>query len=229
MTMSLPPGEPAAGPWRTVSVQDLVDVVRSVTGDPACRPRIVAVDGRGASGKTTLAARLQQHLLHSAVVHTDDLAWHEPLFAWGHLLADGVLRPLRRGEPVSFRPPAWARHGRSGAVQVPAGLEYVLVEGSGASQREHADLVDATIWVQADFAEAERRGIARDVEEGVNGDPDQTVAFWRQWMTEELAFFDRQQPWTRACAVVNGTPLTGAGEDHVTVAPGPVGSSPPQS
>jgi len=228
MTLPLPPGEPAAGPWRTVTVQDLVTVVRRVTGDPAGRPRIVAVDGRGASGKTTLAARLQQHLPDSTVVHTDDLAWHEPLFAWGHLLADGVLKPLRRGAPVSFQPPAWARHGRRGAVQGPAGPGYVLVEGTGASQWEHAELVDATIWVQADFAEAERRGIARDVEEGVNGDPEQTVAFWREWTTEELAFFDRQRPWTRACAVVNGTPLTGGRGDHVTVAPGPVGASPPQ-
>jgi len=228
MTLTLPPGEPAAGPWRTVSVDELIALVRRLTGDPAGRPRIVAVDGRGASGKTTLAARLHQHLPASAVVHTDDLAWHEPLFGWGHLLADRVLQPLRRGEPVSFQPPAWAQHGRDGAVQVPAGLQYVLVEGSGASQREHAELVDATIWVQADVAEAERRGIARDVEEGVNGDPDQTAAFWREWMTEELAFFDRQQPWTRAGLVVNGTAPAGAGTGHVTVAPGPVGAPPPQ-
>lgn len=226
MAMSLPPGEPAAGPWRTVPLHGLVDVVHRVAGDPAGRPRIVAVDGRGASGKTTLAARLQQHLPGSSVVHTDDLAWHEPLFAWGHLLGDGVLRPLRRGGPVAFRPPAWARLGRSGAVQVPAGLEYVLVEGSGAGQRGLADLLDATIWVQADVVEAERRGIARDVEHGVNGDPDQTVAFWRGWMAEEFAFFDRDRPWTRACVVVDGTPPTGGEEDRVTVAPGPLSPSP---
>ncbi len=158
------------------------------------------------------------------MVHTDDLAWHEPLFAWGHLLADGVLRPLRRGEAVSFQPPASAQHGRNGGVQVPADREFVIVEGSAASQRELAHLIDATVWVQADFAEAERRGIARDTEEGVNGDPEQTVAFWRQWMTEELAFFDRQQPWTRASVIVNGTPPAGAEEDHVTSAPGSVSS-----
>ena len=91
MTLTLPPGEPAAGLWRTVPVHELIDDVRRVAGDPAGRPRVVAVDGRGVSGKTTLAARLHQHLPVSAVVHTDDLAWHEPLFGWGHLLADRIL------------------------------------------------------------------------------------------------------------------------------------------
>ena len=89
--------------------------------------------------------------------------------AVGHLLAR-VLEPLHRGEPVQFRPPAWARHGRQGAIEVPAGLDLVIVEGTGGSQREVAALVDTAIWVQADFTEAERRGIERDVMEGVNGD-----------------------------------------------------------
>jgi hypothetical protein len=215
MTMTLPPGEPAAGPWRPVPFHAFADLVLTAAGTPVGRPRIVAVDGRGASGKTTLAARLHRHVPNSAVVHTDDLAWHEPLFAWGHLLADGVLRPLHRGEAVSFIPPAWAQRGRDGAVEVPAGLDLVIIEGTGASQREHAALIDTTVWVQADFAEAERRGIARDIAEGVNGDPDQAAEFWRDWMSEELPFLARQQPWRRARVIVNGTPGEQEGDDVV--------------
>ena len=206
MPMTLPAGEPEAGPWRPVPLTALLELVLTAAGDPRGRPRVIAVDGRGASGKSTLAARLCALAPASAVVHTDDLAWHEPLFGWGHLLADDVLRPLREGRALSYRPPQWERRGRSGIIAVPAGLDVVLVEGTGASHREHADLVDATVWVRADFAEAERRGIARDVAEGVNGDPDQATAFWHEWMTAELSFLDRQRPWRRACVVVNGTP-----------------------
>ena len=226
MPLTLPPGEPEAGPWRPTPLPALLELALTAAGDPQGRPRVVAVDGGGASGTSTLAARLCALAPASAVVHTDDLAWHEPLFGWGHLLADGVLRPLRRGDAVSFRPPAWAEHARTGAVQVPAELDHVLVEGSGAGAGELAELLDATIWVQADVVEAERRGLARDIEAGVNGDPGQTVAFWRQWMTEELAFFDREQPCTRADLVVDGTPPTGG--DLVRVAPGPLGSVRPQ-
>ena len=62
-----------------------------------------------------------------------------------------------------FSPPAWAKHGRDGAIEVRAGLDLVIIEGVGASQRELSDLVDATVWVQSDFAAAETRGIARDL------------------------------------------------------------------
>ncbi|MFC7163842.1 hypothetical protein ACFQL5_16245 [Aquipuribacter hungaricus] len=90
----------------------------------------MAVDGRGGAGKSTLVEQLHALVPASAVVHTDDVAWHDAFFDWADLLADGVLHPLRRGEAVSFRLPAWAQHDRPGAVHVPAGLDTVRVEGT---------------------------------------------------------------------------------------------------
>ncbi|WP_225752822.1 uridine kinase [Actinotalea sp. Marseille-Q4924] len=219
--MKLPPGEPELGPWRTVTMRELLDLVHAEAGDPPDRPRVVAVDGRGASGKSTLASRLHRMVPRSAVVHVDDLAWWEPLYEWGHLLADDVLRPLRDGRALSFRPPQWEARGRDGAIEVPAGLDLVVVEGTGASHAEHADLVDATVWVQSDFGLAEERGIARDVEQGVNGDLAEATAFWHDWMRAELAFFDRQRPWERACVAVNGTPASPVRDDEVQIAAPP--------
>ena len=221
MTATLPAGEPAAGPWRRVPVAELLDLVLGCAGRPVGRPAIVAIDGRGASGKSTIAERLRRRVPASAVIGTDDLAWHEPLFGWGHLL-EATLRPLREGRALDLRPPAWDAKGREGTIAVPAGLELVLVEGTGASRRERADLVDATVWVQADFAESERRGLERDVASGVNGDAEAAAAFWHDWMAEELRFLARQRPWERACAVVNGTPAEPLGDDVVEIAPPPV-------
>lgn len=102
---------------------------------------------------------------------------------------------------------------------MPAGLDLVLVEGVGAGRRELADLLDAVVWVQSDFAAAERRGIARDIASGANGDEARTVAFWHEWMTQELAFLDHQRPWERACVVVAGTPPLPHGLDDVVLAP----------
>jgi hypothetical protein len=168
MVMSLPAGEPAAGPWRAVRTPELLQLVAAATSVPPGRPRVLAVDGRSGSGKSTLADRLRREVPRSAVVHTDDLAWRESFFDWGHLLAR-VLEPVRRGEPVRFSPPAWTRHGREGVVEIPAGLDLVLVEGVGANQHAVAPLADSAIWVQADFGEAKERGIERDVAAGVNG------------------------------------------------------------
>jgi hypothetical protein len=228
--MHLPDGEPEAGPWRTVPVSRLLEVVLTTAGQPSReRPRIVAIDGRAASGKSTLATAIQRQTEHSAVIHTDDLAWHEPLFGWGHLLADHVLAPLHAGRPLAFRPPQWEARGREGAIEVPAGTGLVLIEGTGASQLDHADLLDATVWVQADVTVAEQRGLARDIASGVNGGPDEAIAFWDAWLSEELPFLDRHRPWERADVVVNGTPGAELAPDHVEVSGRPSPGVAPRS
>lgn len=224
--IKLPSGEPAAGPWRVAPVEELVRLVVAAAGAPAGRPRIVAVDGRGGGGKSTLAARLGAAVPRSATVHTDDVAWHESYFGWAPLLADGVLQPVRRGEAVSYRPPAWQARGREGVIAVPPGLDLLIVEGVGAGQRALSDLVDAVVWVQSDAREARSRGIARDLAAGVNGDSAQATAFWHEWMAEELPFQARQRPWERACLVVAGTPTLTHGQDEVVLAPGPLPPAP---
>jgi uridine kinase len=217
MVMSLPAGEPAAGPWRAVRPASLLQLMLA----PGLRPNgsvpVLAVDGRSGSGKTTLADRLHRAAPRSVVVHTDDLAWNESFFGWGYLLSQ-VLAPLRRGEPVRLVPPAWPRHGRTGAIEVPAGLDLVIVEGVGASQREVAPLLDAAIWVQSDFTRAEQRGIERDLAFGGHGGREQTTAFWHEWMAAELPFLDGQRPWERADVIVAGTPATPLGPGELAVA-----------
>ncbi len=219
--MRTPRGEPAVDTWSAVSRAEFVERTLEAAGPLTIRPRIVAVDGRGAAGKSSAATWLHEAVPASAVVHTDDLAWCEPFFAWRHLLLS-VLEQLHHGEAVHLRPPAWAAHGRAGEISLPAGLQLVVVEGVGASQREHAELIDATIWVQSDFAEAERRGIARDIDDEVNGDPQATVAFWHEWMSHELPFLEHQRPWERAALVLAGTAVLPLNRGQVAVAPGPL-------
>lgn len=183
----------------------------------------MAVDGRSASGKSTLAEVLHRALPGSAVVHTDDVAWKHSFFDWAELLRDGVLARYRRGDAVRFRPPAWQRENRPGAIEVSGDVTTLIVEGVGASRRELVDLIDVAIWVQSDFAEAERRGIARDIASGVNGDADQSTAFWHEWMRHEIHFLAEDVPWERADLVALGTTPepAAAGEGALWVAPAP--------
>src|SRR6185312_7981652 len=68
--------------------------------------RVVAVDGLGGAGKTTLAERLAAEL-GAAVVHTDDFAgWDNPVDWWPQLLAQ-VLEPLADGRAARFTPSSW--------------------------------------------------------------------------------------------------------------------------
>ena len=135
----------------------------------------------------------------SGVVHTDDVAWNHAYFDWGDLLVENILLPLHRGEGVEFRPPAWVAHDRPGAIRVPAGADVVWVEGTGIIREEFAPWIDASIWVQGDLDDQERRLVARD------GDSAAQQHHIVGWLAEELPLMLREQPWQKATIVVAGT------------------------
>ncbi|MFE8991263.1 hypothetical protein ACFYMI_26250 [Streptomyces collinus] len=55
MPMRLRPGEVEAVGWRVVNVLDAVRQLCDASPDVTGRPRVIAIDGRGGAGKTTLA------------------------------------------------------------------------------------------------------------------------------------------------------------------------------
>lgn len=197
--MRLHPGEAEPAAWRVVDLADVVARLRAEAPGLTGRPLVVAVDGRGGAGKSTLTGRLRALVPRSEVVHTDDIAWHHAYFDWGALIAENVLEVLHRGEEVAFRPPAWAEHGRPGEIRVPAGLDVVWVEGTGILREELAPWLGASIWVQGDLDEQQRRLSARD------GDSEEQRRHVAAWLEEEIPFLLRERPWARATVVVAGT------------------------
>jgi hypothetical protein len=185
-------------------------------GPATGRPAVLAVDGRSASGKTTVSRRLAAAVPGTAVVHTDDIAWWHAAFDWAGLLTTGVLEPVRAGRAVAYRPPPWDARGRPGAVRVPAGIALLVVEGVGSSRRDLAHLLDASVWVQSDLAELERRDAVR-IQAG-----EISPAGHASWMAEEVPFLAADRPWERAALVVAGTPgLAHDPETELVVAPPP--------
>jgi hypothetical protein len=168
----------------------------------------VAIDGRSAGGMSTVADRLAAAVAGAVVVHTDDVALHQGYFDWDELLVDGILGPASRGEDVAFRPPAWVERGREGVIGVSAGATVLLVEGVGSLRDALTPWLDAAVWVQSDASEAYRRGVERDVRLGRTRD--EAVAFWDEWMVEEVPFLAADRPWSAPTSSSGGHPTRGS-------------------
>lgn len=180
--------------------QDLAGLAGRLTppAGPGAGPVLVAVNGASSSGKTSLSTRLAEALPRAAVVHTDDLAWHHGVLSWDAMLLDGVLGPVRAGRAVRFRPPAWEQRGRPGAVELPAGLTHLLVEGVGVGRASLHAAFDVRLWVETPRAVRDQRDEVR-LAAG-----EMSPADHASWMAEEDAHLAADRPWLRADVVVDG-------------------------
>ncbi len=180
------PGEPVTTRWRMQEWAEVAGELMVHAPAAGSRPVLAAVDGRSGAGIRGVAERIVGEVPGGVLLDTDDVARHEAPLAWDHLLAAGILVPLRQGGGVSYRPPTWQQEGRSDSLEVPAGCPLVVVAGTGSSRVGLASLLDATIWVQADEGEALRRVPSR--------------------APQEAAFLAGDRPWDRADLVLCGTP-----------------------
>jgi hypothetical protein len=182
--------------WRAVPLDHLALQIVELT--PDARPAVIGVDGHSSSGKTSLAGKLAALLPQSGVLHTDELAWHQGVLTWDELLLDNVLPVVRSAGPVHYRPPAWQARGRQDEISLPGGMQYLVIEGVGASQASIRGELDLTIWVETD----EPTRLARDTVRVAAGEID--YADYLSWMAEENAYVVSQQPWQRADLLVYG-------------------------
>ncbi|MFF4530651.1 uridine kinase [Streptomyces sp. NPDC001407] len=142
--------------------------------------RLVAVDGHAGSGKTTFAARLAAALGGAPVLHLDDLATHDELFAWTGRLRSWVLDPLARGETARFRAYDWVARRFADERELPP-APVVLVEGVGAGRRELLPHLACLLWMELTNESSWERGQLRDGPE--------LTEFWDGWKRAEQRHF----------------------------------------
>ena len=111
---------------------ELVASIRAAPSAPGMVTRVVAVDGHGGAGKSTLAARLAD-ALHAPVVHTDDFAsWDDSLGWWPRMIGQ-VFEPLATGDVARFQRYDWSSRSREEWVEIPPS-DCLIVEGVSASR-----------------------------------------------------------------------------------------------
>lgn len=169
---------------------------------------IVAIDGPGCCGKSTLGDRLVA-LTNAAVLGTDD--FHLPRGApqdpnsplpyrrWTEFRA--ALELLASGKPARFRPIDWKSRGLLPEMTLQP-ERLILVEGIGSMHPSLASLVGYRIWVDGLAQTRLQRVACRD---GAD-----VAANWDEYIPFEQLYLENSRPWRQADLWVYGAELTPA-------------------
>jgi len=167
-------------------------VLREIDALRQEKPRLlVAIDGRSAAGKTTLAALLQKGC-GCNVVHMDSFflrpeqrtvqRLHEP---GGNVdrerFLEEVLTPLTRGEPLSYRPYDCKKQVLAPPIQA-APHPITVVEGAYSCHPLLRDSYDLTVFLSVGGAEQARRIAQRNGEAGA-------AIFAEKWIPLEERYY----------------------------------------
>lgn len=176
----------------TISSDSIVEVLAGRTLDlldEGVYTPIVLIDGRSASGKTTLADALQRRLFKEGetlprVVHMDDLyeGWHG-LQAGHDLLLRSILNPVTARKRANWQQWDWALDARNEWREFEGGTP-LIIEGCGSLSRHTSALANLSLWLEVDEAVRQERWVQRS-----GHDHDQ---WWPVWAAQELDFYSKE-------------------------------------
>jgi len=98
------------------------------------KPAIIAIEGYGGSGKTSLADTIKQRFKSVAVVPIDDFILKDRVFeSWADAfdrkrLEDQILKPFSKGASIHYQKLLWDSNTLSDSIALPA-TDILIVEG----------------------------------------------------------------------------------------------------
>ena len=160
------------------------------------QPILVAIDGYGGAGKTTLARKLQAELPGSQIVCADDFA----LPAGGgdsERMLRQVFVPLSKRVPANYQRFVWDTQTFEEWKEVtPEGI--IIIEGVQVLRDAFNSFYDLRLWIDCALEKAAQRGKARDRQILSSAD----LELWEtRWMKEDEDYA-RTEPWNQADIIV---------------------------
>lgn len=170
---------------------------------------LIAIDGHGGCGKSTLAKLLSEKL-GAEIIQTDDFAgWENPM-NWWPLVIERVFKPISQNSKVLNYPRSkwWETHNPKPVVDQRV-TPVMILEGVSSLRKEFRPYISYGIFVDTPRDVCLRRGFERD--KGTDGKSDaEIMAMWEKWASDEDEYIARDNPKEFADLVVDGTkPLEG--------------------
>jgi uridine kinase len=179
---------------------------------------LIAIDGRGASGKTTLASQLENLLLQAEkptvqLIHMDDFLKPQIIrqgpkriknesaaYCDRQRLIAEVLNPWRKGEASLYAQYNWFEDSLSAQSSLNPS-DILIVEGVFSLHSELRAFYDLSIWLECDADACLKQALSRDGEEASR--------FWKElWIPEETHYLEVERPDQFADFVLSVPPRT---------------------
>jgi uridine kinase len=169
--------------------------------------RLIAIDGHGGAGKSTLARALAAAWPQALVIEMDDFyrplaEREEPPASHGadldlERLVEQVLDPFHSGRAGRYQRYDWEEDRLTTWHDVPA-RAVILLEGVYSNSQRVRGFLDYSIWVDCPYDVRLRRGVERDGE--------RMRGVWvEEWMPAEDRYVLAQRPDATADLLVDGS------------------------
>lgn len=183
---------------KLVYYKDMDELIRQLLLLASKKDRLlIAIDGRGGSGKSMLAKYLQGKIPNSTILPSDDFLHSGLLKPEIERLKKEVLIPFKNGKVASYQKYNWESHELSDFRTIkPEGV--LIVEGVYTLSDEMVNLFDYRIWIEypADLGKA--RGLKRDRKEYKV----ETGEYWDKWIVKEKEYIEKEHPQEKANYIV---------------------------
>ncbi|MDB5178253.1 MAG: hypothetical protein JWN01_196 [Patescibacteria group bacterium] len=169
--------------------------ISASTPPPDIATKVIAIDGGGGAGKTTLASGLSAQLGGMPIVHIDDfISGAQAPDVWWQRLCDDVLKPLGQNQTAHYQRFDWDANQLAEWHDIAPG-GTVILEGVSSLRPEFRPYLSYGIWIETPEAVRIDRALAR----GQHG-----IEQWREWAKWDANHLARNKPDKYADLVVYG-------------------------
>lgn len=165
-----------------------------ISAKSAHRPTLIAIEGFGGSGKSTIANSLAEILGNAFIISIDDFIVKEKLTesSWDSGVFDRVrleqqvLAPIADNQSASYQKLIWQTNQLSELVAVP-NVDYLIIEGISSYHPDIEKYYNYKIWIDTPIDIANKRGHARD-------GSSENAQYWELWSKNDLTYQQKYHP-----------------------------------
>ena len=182
---------------------NLDEIISSIKQFKNHKSVLIAIEGYGGSGKSTVAEKLKQQLTSAEIIKIDSFIvkqkardaepWEEVFDR--ERLKEQILEPQALGNPIIYQRLDWEKNKLGVNITLPK-ADYLIIDGIASYHPDIEAYYDFKIWVDTPIDVAKKRGKSRDSN-------NENVVMWEKWAQCDLAYQQKYHPELRADFIVN--------------------------